>query len=957
MYKDYPQLALDENWTIPADFNATLKEFWKNKDKKTESLNYLFDPDMTLDDGKASYPNVTGLFRINDQGYYYFRSQDVFAELNEDQEYDPTQPKTSTDNNHITLYDIPWQESHARGQFFPFNDWTKLFYQVNGNIGQWGDQGDQIVYDQPMNHWFGMTIETKLMQPAGGKLSNGTSMTFEFSGDDDVWIFIDGVLVADVGGNHSRIRVTIDFSTGNIDYYKNLPSTGLEGTLFATHTLLEMFEAAGQKGITTWSGDTFADGTIHDLKFFYLERGNAASNCNIMFNLQEPIAERIRKVDQNGDPLEGAEFELYEATTTPGSIIGDGEWWHTSEEFETTGISISTTRSDSGGYALLTNAKGESLTFDKDIYYILKETDPPVGYRKNPPIVLKYHDDSKTLKVVNKYEVGAYASFIAEWTSSSKVYSADYLNGSFSQRGGEVAGDDLKKGLVIVVPAVNKGGKWLPMYGSNTLGWNTVTHSGGENDFIKALVEAALRQMADTDPKTQDWYLRWDGARLKGQMENLPGDATRYVFNGGSEGDLITLFLSEDALDRQGLGGYEDVDERYMALSELAGNGEETLTRLVNAISADLSILYTDEDSGFDKNSHTVIYVPNEQRELRVRKVNESGKPIGGAVFALFNSSANAAAGTSTASNGVLAFGTTGRNGELIFRANALTDSESDYGYAKMDWDSDRTVDTAVYWLKEIKAPSGYELNKNLIRIEVGNAGIYANATGFDSAGTLLEGDAADNDGIIVEASLGRLTQTLVKYAEGIVDATLTDITVTKQFADSEDGALDIDSWDDADGDEAESEERTYDNGYDPVVFKAENNYVRVMPRQTKGITSDAHRDILTDNGTEAGEPIGLDGLFSLINTVVVTDTPRSGTVSDPTVDVPDDPAEPNTPAEPVAPSGPDDPGEADKSDVASKPENPKTDDETRLGLWSVAITLSLIAAVRPLRKRSKRQK
>lgn len=876
----YPVLALDAPaFSGFAPSNLTLKALWDGGSKKTESLAYLFDPNKA-EAGKASYPDVTGLFRINDQGYYEFRSWSTFAELNAEQ---GNGSKTSTSNNHITLYDKIWGwglPNEHDGQFFPFNDWSDMFFEGPSGLEQAhkndtansveGGSG-QTTTDEPLNHYFGMTVETEFQQPVNGLLDRGTTseaMKFEFSGDDDIWIFIDDVLVVDLGGIHGWKTISIDFSTGKIVLSND--KDGLD-IIPPPITLYDMFRAAGKETSVGWkditdplTGDEytlFSDNSVHTLKFFYLERGNQFSNCNITFNLREPIVDHIRKVDENGDPLSGATFKLYEASEN--SNFNINKQWHTADEFDIGALMTSTT-SGEDGYALLITEKGEALQYANSRYYILEETGTPVGYRKNPRIVLEYHHNTNTFTVVNKYETGAYASFLADWAQPPV--------------GADVE-DKLEKGLAVIVPVVKIGSQRLPMYGSNTYGWNTVTpNSGSESDFIKALTAAAFIQAAD--PVTQDWYLRWDDVekRLKGQIDNLPGDATRY--GAGGDIELVTLLLPGDALKAVGLDNDNcgDDNARYAALrAALKDKDAKTLVATLSGI----ELLNT---NNFVKTDRTVIYVPNEQRELRLRKVDENGEPIGGAVFALFDTSDNAAAGKTTTSDGVLAYGTTGDNGGLIFRANGLMIREDGYGYAKMDWDSDRTGNaTAVYWLKEIAAPDGYELNTSLIRIEVGNAGIYANATGFDTEGKLLVGDAAESDGIKVEASLGKLTQTLVKYAEGIVDETLTHITAAKQTADSSNGALDINSWRDVGG---ESTDLIYDraDGYDPVTFTAENGYIRVMPRQNKNISNNtAKRDILTD--------IDLGGLFGLINTVVVTDPkiPETGglTVSK-TVEVPD---------------------------------------------------------------------
>ena len=90
-------------------------------------------------------------------------------------------------------------------------------------------------------------------------------MVFSFSGDDDVWVFIDNKLVLDLGGVHERATGSINFANGEV--YVNNQSNP---------TLRSVFNS---------DSDTFADYTSHSLKLFYMERGRGDSNCSIKFNL------------------------------------------------------------------------------------------------------------------------------------------------------------------------------------------------------------------------------------------------------------------------------------------------------------------------------------------------------------------------------------------------------------------------------------------------------------------------------------------------------------------------------------------------------------------------------------------------------------------------------------------------------------------------------------------------
>lgn len=108
-----------------------------------------------------------------------------------------------------------------------------------------------------------------------------------------MWIFIDGVLVADLGGIHNAVSSSINFSTGEIKVNGGAGS-GEGGAL--TTNLKEVFEKAGQAGDTeNWNENTFADDTFHTLHFFYLERGNGASNMSLKFNLMTILESEIKR--------------------------------------------------------------------------------------------------------------------------------------------------------------------------------------------------------------------------------------------------------------------------------------------------------------------------------------------------------------------------------------------------------------------------------------------------------------------------------------------------------------------------------------------------------------------------------------------------------------------------------------------------------------------------------------
>lgn len=241
--------------TLGSDSYPTL-----NKGNKNESSSYLFSTDEGK--GKTVYPGANYLFKKDADGYYEYDSAKNFAQFDE---------KTKS----FTVYKVPGSCRNAvglqsypkHGSFFPFNTLgnSVIEHTANGS-GIYGISTDP-------DYHFGMTMSAKFIQPKDGKIQ-GNDMVFEFSGDDDVWVYIDGVLVLDIGGVHNAASGSINFANGNV-------TVGNNNNL----NLRQLFADAKTTGDFVSGENRFADYTMHTINFYYLERGEGDSNCKLKFNL------------------------------------------------------------------------------------------------------------------------------------------------------------------------------------------------------------------------------------------------------------------------------------------------------------------------------------------------------------------------------------------------------------------------------------------------------------------------------------------------------------------------------------------------------------------------------------------------------------------------------------------------------------------------------------------------
>ena len=240
------------------------------------SMAYLFNPAGEYHVGTA----VDGgfLFQKDENGNYYYDAALNAAYFDES-------------TNQFTLYngvvrpnypdDAYWNETDFYNlvNYFPFNELTEQTVIIDNPTKLSGVKTTEINSSTKLDLWFGMTVEFEFLMPEDG-LVNGEPMVFEFLGDDDVFVYIDDRLVLDIGGTHGALSGTIDFSTGSVFYQNSNNESGINTnlrTLFTNHTY--------NGEAVALNGNTFADYTVHKLKFFYLERGGNISYCKLKYNL------------------------------------------------------------------------------------------------------------------------------------------------------------------------------------------------------------------------------------------------------------------------------------------------------------------------------------------------------------------------------------------------------------------------------------------------------------------------------------------------------------------------------------------------------------------------------------------------------------------------------------------------------------------------------------------------
>lgn len=312
IYYAYQGLVADTTSTGNADgaplLNGTTsavephfnKDFLLGKNSKNAKLGEVYD--------NVAFPFTKKAIFNEDQGvdYWYFDSKDTTLYLKQDSEQnsDSKYFLQSTKNRESSMNVNSSSGSQGYYGYFPFNETAKPGVASTYNYGF----GTKLQMD------FTLTDDGKVEtnKSVGGEKER-TNIKFFFSGDDDVWVFIDGKLALDVGGAHGEVSGLLEFGETGDGTQNSVTAYVSKVKISGTSNDKDQDEYNVKPAVKTVKYNShdinfYAQGTTlkldkgkkHTLTMYYMERGMWESNMAVAFNFPDNNELQVQKeVDLN----------------------------------------------------------------------------------------------------------------------------------------------------------------------------------------------------------------------------------------------------------------------------------------------------------------------------------------------------------------------------------------------------------------------------------------------------------------------------------------------------------------------------------------------------------------------------------------------------------------------------------------------------------------------------------
>jgi len=284
--------------------------------------------------------------------------------------------KTSDDGTNYAYYGGFYPFSEIQDSYpgndtaFSYNRWEDKFtnaslYRASRSIFNPSPSSESLRYKELA---FGTVIEFDFYLPVNKKGLNGSDIIYSFNGDDDLWVFVDGQLVLDIGGGHGPINGNVNFTNGTWDVGNAVTVTG--------------YNTGADSAASAKSGDiadTLGSPGKHTMKIFYLERGGSVSNCYMKFNLpQTPQGgvEVSKEVQEYNNANSSVLLETEFTFTVEIQNNGTGDDYHdktvwAGADYYIIGSDGSSSNGQTDEYGQFSLKSGESAYFDvAENYYI-----------------------------------------------------------------------------------------------------------------------------------------------------------------------------------------------------------------------------------------------------------------------------------------------------------------------------------------------------------------------------------------------------------------------------------------------------------------------------------------------------------------------------------------------------------------------------------------------------------
>ncbi|MCD7883898.1 MAG: fibro-slime domain-containing protein [Lachnospiraceae bacterium] len=698
-----------EDWNFSRSYVAAASKFGiDNPDSALLQMLFNTSAGNTGDDlgvyyvGEGNY-----LFSIDNNansstyGFYYYNSSENAAVYNQSEE-------------RFYVYDGKANYGSGGG-FYPYNSYTDTLIANNGSI----------------NEWFGMNVELDFYLPnapsSSGSVNqvNGEDMVFNFSGDDDVWVFVDDKLVLDIGGIHGSMSGSINFASGDVT---------VNGT--TTEGLLQSL------GITS--------GT-HRLSIFYMERGGYASDLELSFNTiprwlyETATAGTISVTKDWGESTTTTEvtmglFERMDITDK--TVNADDTTTYTVSNVSYLSTTTYTVQSDGYSYA---NDGSVQAYYSGGYLYVLVDKQV-LNNDNNWSYVWALLDTSKTYQVL---ELTTLLHYSATYTSSA-LQSYDYwtvidtddlqeMLESASYSVGDSAGTIVLSDGAINYTSVDQFGRaewgYVIAAGDGAISIEKVLLSEPPtNNGSDAYIYGAMSDDIDEGgiPATAKWEMIITGSRQDDSVVPNPQRYTFYLKNGNyylrvtgdsTNGYNVTLTTNES----------EATDFYYNSLGELQINDDSgikiilqnsggTVSAVVVASKAEaetsnIKVYYETPNSTTKGTAYTVTNTELPAVYLKKVADDTNSTALSGASFALYKVTDD---GTNTTTL-YYTWDSTNEKASWVESTSAeqvaLTTDDS-------GWISFYDVEDGTYYLLETAAPDGYNMLTYVIKFVVENGEI-----------------------------------------------------------------------------------------------------------------------------------------------------------------------------------------------------------------------------------------